>query len=206
MTIKTKILFLKKRVKVFFTRARFIHSYKTKKRLLTAFLLLNNIYILSGVFGELRTQYEVIIRPTHYSIVRQTEVVQQSKDEPVASEDDGDGVTIEQDTSVSVSEEGDDPSPSLSIEEKIRKTFPEEPEVMVAIAKAESKLNPHVVNRANKDGSVDVGIFQINSIHGYDEEWLKNEDNNIKVARQIYEKQGKNAWVVYWKGHYTEWL
>jgi hypothetical protein len=100
---------------------------------------------------------------------------------------------------------GQDESP-LSIEDKIRKTFPENPEVMLAIAKAESKLNPHAINRANRNGSVDVGLFQINSIHGYDEEFLKNEDNNLKVARKIYDTQGITAWSAYNNGAYLKWL
>lgn len=96
--------------------------------------------------------------------------------------------------------------PSLSIEDKIRKTFPENPELMIAIAKAESKLNPHAINRANSNGSVDTGIFQINSIHGYSEEYLKNEDNNLKIARIVYEKQGITAWASYNNGAYLKWL
>ena len=100
---------------------------------------------------------------------------------------------------------GQDESP-LSIEDKIRKTFPENPEVMLAIAKAESKLNPHAINRANRNGSFDVGLFQINSIHGYDEEFLKNEDNNLKVARKIYDTQGITAWSAYNNGAYLKWL
>ena len=101
---------------------------------------------------------------------------------------------------------GGQPATSLSIEEKIRQAFPEEPEVMLAIAKAESKLNPHVVNRANTNGSVDTGIFQVNSIHGYSEEYLLDEDNNLRVAREIYERQGKEAWVAYLNGAYKKWL
>ena len=100
---------------------------------------------------------------------------------------------------------GQDESP-LSIEEKIRKTFPEEPEIMLAIAKAESKLNPHAINRANRNGSVDTGLFQINSIHGYSEEFLKNEDNNLKVAREIYDRQGITAWSAYNNGAFLNWL
>lgn len=103
---------------------------------------------------------------------------------------------------VTVEEEETPPS----IEEKIKKMFPEEFEIMLAIAKAESKLNPHVVNRSNSDGSIDTGIFQINSIHGYDEEFLKNEDNNLIIARKIYDKQGLNAWSAYKNGAYLKWL
>lgn len=85
----------------------------------------------------------------------------------------------------------------LSLDEKICKTFPEDCEIMIAISKAEnSKRDPFAVGY-NKDGSIDVGIFQINSIHGYDKEYLFDIDNNIKVAREIYDREGKEAWVAY---------
>jgi len=101
---------------------------------------------------------------------------------------------------------GGQPATSLSIEEKIRQMFPEKPDIMLAIAKAESKLNPHVVNRGNSNGTIDCGIFQINSVWGYDEEFLKNEDNNLKIARIVYEKQGITAWASYNNGAYLKWL
>lgn len=81
-------------------------------------------------------------------------------------------------------------SPTIEL---IKKAFPENFETMLAIAKAESRLRPDAVN-INKNGSKDCGIFQINSVHGYDCEWLKNPSNNIKVAREVYEKQGLKAW------------
>lgn len=122
---------------------------------------------------------------------------------PVSAED---GHTKTEYSAVEGEANGGQPETSLSIEEKIRITFPEEPDIMLAIAKAESKLNPHAINRANRNGSVDTGIFQINSIHGYDEEYIKNEDNNLKIAREIYEKQGVTAWASYNNGAYLKWL
>lgn len=83
-----------------------------------------------------------------------------------------------------------------SIEQMIEATFPEDPETMLAIAKAESRLKPEATN-INRDGSKDCGIFQINSIHGYDCEWLKVPENNMKAARAVYEKQGLTAWATY---------
>lgn len=67
---------------------------------------------------------------------------------------------------------------------------------MVAIARAESRFKPDAIN-INRDGSVDIGIFQINSVHGYDREWLKDVRNNLTAAREIYEKQGLTAWATF---------
>lgn len=89
-------------------------------------------------------------------------------------------------------------SQSSQIISLIKKTFPENPEVMVAIAKSESgkSLNQNAVN-INRNGSKDCGLMQINSIHGYDCEWLKIPENNMIVARKIYDTQGLSAWVSY---------
>lgn len=84
----------------------------------------------------------------------------------------------------------------FSIEEEIKKAFPENPDTMLAIAKAESRLNPKAHND-NSNGTIDTGIFQINSVHGYGEQWLQDPANNIKAARAIYEKQGLKAWATY---------
>ena len=90
-----------------------------------------------------------------------------------------------------------------AIEELIRKYFPEEPEIMIAIAKAESgqDLNPKAYNK-NNNGSEDIGVFQVNTIHGYDKEWLQDPENNCKAARKVYDTQGKQAWVAYNNGNY----
>ena len=100
--------------------------------------------------------------------------------------------------------ESETPMPSSSqLALLIKKTFPEDPETMLAIAKSESgqNLDPNATN-INKNGSKDCGLFQINSVHGYDCEWLKNPANNMKAAREVYEKQGLTAWVSYNTGNY----
>lgn len=40
-----------------------------------------------------------------------------------------------------------------------------DPWLLYSIAKVESEFNPRAVNRANKNGSVDTGLMQINSVH-----------------------------------------
>lgn len=104
-------------------------------------------------------------------------------------------------SSLSGERERGEATQTSQVEDLIREAFPEEPEVMIAIAKSESGLNPQAGNK-NHNGTIDTGIFQINSIHGYSEEWLKDPENNIKAARKVYEKQGKEAWVVYLNKNY----
>jgi hypothetical protein len=82
-------------------------------------------------------------------------------------------------------------APYGDIEKLIYETFPECPEIALAIAKAESNLNTNAVNE-NSNGSKDRGIFQINSIHGFGDELFEAE-LNIKIARKIYDKNGWKA-------------
>ena len=54
---------------------------------------------------------------------------------------------------------------NINIEDKIKSKATEmgiDPELAVRVAKAESGLNPKATN-TNKDGSIDRGIYQINS-------------------------------------------
>lgn len=87
------------------------------------------------------------------------------------------------------------------IKRLIRQTFPENPEVAVAVATCESGLNPKAYNPNNRDGSTDGGLFQINSTHdkklnelGLDK-W--NVHDNIKFARILYDESGFKPWVCY---------
>lgn len=86
-----------------------------------------------------------------------------------------------------------------SIEQKIRDTFPEDPDTAVAIAKCESSMNPKAINTKNRNGSVDYGLFQINSVHGYTANYLMDVDNNLRIARELYDRQGWMPWVCSWK-------
>ncbi len=94
--------------------------------------------------------------------------------------------------------------PQNPIIQEIIKHFPECPEIAIAIAKAESRLNPQAIGY-NTNGSIDRGLFQINSIHGLGEE-LYNYRTNIQVARKIYEKRGWSAWSAYTNGSYKKHL
>lgn len=83
----------------------------------------------------------------------------------------------------------------VTIEDKIRATFPEDPDMAVRIAKCESGMRANAFNGKNRNGSWDAGVMQINSIHGYSKEYLFDVDNNLKVARKLYNRQGWRPWV-----------
>ncbi len=46
----------------------------------------------------------------------------------------------------------------------------------------------------NRNGSWDAGIFQINSVHGYSQQYLFNPENNIKAAKKIFDGRGWSSW------------
>ena len=64
------------------------------------------------------------------------------------------------------------------------------------IIKCESGWNPKAVN-GNKNGSVDVGLMQINTIHKADTERLFDYEYNIDKGYEIYLRAGKSfrPWV-----------
>lgn len=78
--------------------------------------------------------------------------------------------------------------------------FPEQDRVtMVAIAKAESGWTVDAINTANSNGSVDRGLFQINSVHSqYNAAQLLSDPRyNTAAAKAIYDGQGLKAWSTY---------
>lgn len=80
----------------------------------------------------------------------------------------------------------------------------------LAIFRAESGMNNKAIN-ANKDGSVDFGCMQINSVHfktiDVSKINLLNCQDNIDVAYKIFKQQGNfSAWVAYTNGSYKKYL
>lgn len=102
-------------------------------------------------------------------------------------------------------EQREDTEPLPTVEEQIAEVFGEQAEIMLAIAKAESGLRADATNR-NSNGSTDTGIFQINSIHGYEAQKLTDVAFNIQCAKEILKKQGLTAWSVYNNGKYKDFL
>ena len=87
-------------------------------------------------------------------------------------------------------------SPTPSIEDKIMAVFgPNEgPRAWKIVSECENgKLDPKAINY-NSNGTTDHGIFQINSVHGYSQEYLEDVDNNIAVAYEIYQRDSFSAW------------
>lgn len=81
--------------------------------------------------------------------------------------------------------------------------------VMVAIGLAESGDPKHpgfsrvdAVSPPNKNGTIDRGVWQINSVHGFNPDTLLTLDGNAAAAKQIYDKQGLGAWSTYNSGAY----
>lgn len=92
-----------------------------------------------------------------------------------------------------------------SLVTKSEVTFPENPELMIAVFKAESGLDPLAFHK-NTNGTVDRGIAQINSVHGGDDLEMFNVDTNLKAARAIYDKQGIGAWYGFSNGGYKKFM
>lgn len=92
------------------------------------------------------------------------------------------------------------PSPQASLQNIVSyvtaKFESEGPEVVIEALNcfySESKLDP-LAKGKNRNSSVDVGIAQVNSVHGIPEEELKQYKLNIDAAYAIYKKRGWDAW------------
>lgn len=90
------------------------------------------------------------------------------------------------------------------LEEYICKKFGQfECKTALAIAKAESGLKEDALN-INTNDTIDIGVFQINSIHfGKKECQLKDivhAEKNVDCAYSIFKKQGWTPWVAYQNG------
>ena len=75
---------------------------------------------------------------------------------------------------------------------------------MVCTAKYESSFYDHASHK-NRDGSIDRGLFQVNSTHVGDSgcprtgDGLYDPKTNARCARVIYDDQGLRAWYGYQK-------
>lgn len=68
---------------------------------------------------------------------------------------------------------------------------------LFCIAKLESSFNSKARN-FNTNGTIDIGLFQINSIWRKEcPKTLYSIENNIDCAKIVLEKQGLSAWVTY---------
>jgi hypothetical protein len=78
--------------------------------------------------------------------------------------------------------------------------------IMAAIAMAESGGRMDAIDH-DSNGSTDYGLWQINSVHGYDPtQLLNNALYNAKAAVAVFKSQGLGAWVTYNTGAYLAYL
>jgi hypothetical protein len=64
---------------------------------------------------------------------------------------------------------------------------------MIKIAKCESGLDNTINRPKDTNGYASRGLFQINEVNGALKDW-HIPYNNVKKAREIYDKQGIRAW------------
>jgi hypothetical protein len=77
---------------------------------------------------------------------------------------------------------------------------------MAAIAEAESSGSVGATN-FNTNGSEDRGLWQINTVNGYNtHQLLTNPTYNARAAYNIYRQQGLRAWVTYNTGAYRQYM
>lgn len=101
-----------------------------------------------------------------------------------------------------------------TVEDKIR-AYDWDDDIAIAVAKAESSLNPKAYNpewhrnyltgKNICQGS--FGVFQTACIHHIENpNALYDEDFNIKKAYEIYSKEGWRPWSAYNNGNYLKYL
>lgn len=73
----------------------------------------------------------------------------------------------------------------------------------VSIAMAESHCRKDAINH-NKNGSIDEGVFQINSIHKQSN--MMDYKKNISYAYRLYKGQGWRPWSTYINGSYKKFI
>ena len=84
----------------------------------------------------------------------------------------------------------------MSVKDKIMNAWgPNEgPRAWKIVSECENgRLDPYAINW-NSNGTHDVGIFMINSVHGYSDEEMFDVDKNISAAYLIYQRDGWSAW------------
>lgn len=164
------------------------------------------IMVIGIGWGFSLVTYRELLKDNHIVVINQASASwdvrekEEVVDEAHNSTESGDGVLAQKVGGEMVQSVESD---TVSLETLIREAFPECPGLMVAIAKAESGMKPEAVNR-NRNGSVDRGLFQINSIHKYTN--LEDPTENIKAARAIFDSQGITAWAAYNNGSYKQFL
>ena len=101
------------------------------------------------------------------------------------------------------------PIPRNEIERLIIETWPESPEIALAVAYAESGMNPHALNANDSHSGCNgsYGVFQIGCLHETNPDVLFDAKYNIKRAREIYDSAGSwQPWGAHTNGSFRAYL
>lgn len=97
----------------------------------------------------------------------------------------------------------------LAIETCIMYVFGPDYKIALAVAKAESRLNPRAVNRnIDEYGNVwssDVGVYQLNDYY-HKGVWQMSTLENIEYAHKLYLSDGWTQWAAYNNGSYLDFV
>jgi murein DD-endopeptidase MepM/ murein hydrolase activator NlpD len=85
--------------------------------------------------------------------------------------------------------------------------------IALAVARAESALKADAINDKNTDGSIDLGLWQVNTIHKPEEmeyiDWRRiqwDPRQNAKWAYKVFAGSGWDAWVTYKRGLHVKYM
>jgi soluble lytic murein transglycosylase-like protein len=100
-----------------------------------------------------------------------------------------------------------EPDPLNPIERYACNTFGKDCKIALAIMQAESHEDPNAINK-NTNGTYDIGIMQINSVHfaQCSLSQLSDPKGNIDCAYKIYQRQGFSPWSSYTSGAYKKFI
>lgn len=203
---------------LFMSKKRGFKEYKTKKRILAVVLICINCFIWWKVFVDSGISYTEKITIENNNDVGVVVI----EDNLVAVAHASQGEAEKE------MERVIDPKPSPTaeiIEKEVNAVFGEDAKIALAIFKTESALNPEAQNwncHYYKNGkrysaqckkedrpkawSVDCGIAQINHITPNESKECPAElfdyQENIKIAKNMFDKRGFQPWVTYNMGYY----
>jgi len=158
---------------------------KNKRKHYLIFIVISAIFIILFLFDwffdnwDLRFQFPIILQ-TPVKIEKRADFIS-----PLAVEEVEAKSRVQPDDSTASI-----PQPEGTIEKEIYEVFGEEEyKNALKVFTCESGLNPEAVGK-NSNGTFDVGLSQINSIHGIKAKWLKNPAIAIRVAKQLFDEHG----------------
>lgn len=147
------------------------HRHNLKPGTWVTIGLIIAFFALPVYMGYVNRQLDKKFEMLNKAVTVNVYVPQPYKDPPMAEEP-------EQQTNISI----------------IKKIWTDAWKVGVAIASCESGLRHDAVNTHNSDGTIDVGLYQINSVHNWREADMMNPIANAAVAYAMYQRQGLTPW------------